>query len=123
VRQTLNFPQGGLDVTTVILTDRTSLVFWHVSCLSLAGKGDQYPVTKKRIVTVLTFVVLAGMAWAGEPAKANEEEITLPAIKISKIKNDQPAHNYALAKKDSGKADQSGKKDIPADKVEGAHSM
>jgi hypothetical protein len=68
------------------------------------------------------FVALAGMAWAGEPAKENEQEITLPAIKISKIKNEQPAHNYALLKKDNGKADQTGKMAIPADQVEGSHS-
>lgn len=78
---------------------------------------------KKHIASVMMFAALVGMAWGGEPAKTNEQEITLPAIKISKMRTEQPSQKYALSKKGSSNADQNRKKDTPADKEEGTHSM
>lgn len=71
--------------------------------LVLGQIGDENPVSKKSIYTVLIAVLLAGSAWAGERAKTSEE-IALPAIKISKTKRQTDTRRFAAADKDKAAA-------------------
>ncbi len=78
--------------------------------------GDENPVSKKSIYTVLIALLLAGSAWAGERAKTSEE-IALPAIKISKTKDKTDTRRFAAADKDKAAAVKN-KKSSKADGVE-----
>jgi len=73
-------------------------------------------VSKKSIYTVFFAVLLAGSAWAGETAKTSEE-ISLPAIKISKTTPKSDTRCFAAADKDKAAAVQN-KKSNKADVVE-----
>lgn len=62
-------------------------------------------MSKKNICNIFIMVLLAGSVWAGEPAKATEQEIALPAIKISKTTKETETQRCAAFGKDTVTAD------------------